>query len=148
MVVETPEGGIAVLGQIRRGGLNEADWLHSLRRGGSAALLAVGRPARNAFDPLAYHYPVDARTVLPRTKRDEPGIETDWRPLPGADGVEYKYARDGEGVISSLSARAGDATATLTMNRNNNASRRAGGVRVFSGGGENVYDGVAWRIIM
>ncbi|MDR1744837.1 MAG: ComEC/Rec2 family competence protein [Planctomycetota bacterium] len=141
MIVETPGGGIGILGEIRRGGLNEAEWLHYLRRSGDAALLAVGRPARGAFDALGHHYDVSGTTVLPPTKKDEAGSVAPWTPLPGAEGVEYSYWRDARGRVSWLSARTADKTATIMAR----SWRRDYGVVLLSGDGAAVYDGKAWR---
>ncbi len=113
MVVEAPGGGIGILGEIRRGGLNEAEWLHYLHRSGGAALLAVGRPGPDAFDALEHHYAVSGMTVLAPTRKDEAGFAAPWAPLPGAEGVEYCYRRDARGRVFWLSARTAGKTATI-----------------------------------
>lgn len=113
LVAEAPGGGIGMLGEIRRGGLNEAGWLHYLHRGGDVALLAVGKPEAGDFDALKYHYAVNEITIVAPTKKDDADSVTDWLPLSGADGVEYRYRRDRRGRLFWLSARAGGKSATL-----------------------------------
>ena len=113
IVAEAPGGGIGLVGDIRRAGLNEAGWLHYLHRSGGVALLAVGKPGQGEYDALTYHYRIDETTVVVPTNKEEGGMATPWLPLPGAEGVEYRYRRDSRGRVFWVSARAGGKTATV-----------------------------------
>ncbi len=112
MVVEAGNGDVAVLGDIRRGGLAEAEWLHYQRRGGRAAVVAAGRAGAEAFGELAYHAGLAGVTPIAPTRKAEAGAATAWLPVPGAEGVEYAYRRDGRGRLFWLSARADGVSAT------------------------------------
>ncbi len=110
VVAESPEGGIAVFGTLRRGGLNEAGWLHHLHRGGPVSVVAIGQTTEEEMTPFAYHYPLVNFATVPLTRKADAGATTDWQPVNGADSVEYALHRDHRGRIDALAVRAGDAS--------------------------------------
>ncbi|MCC8167545.1 MAG: ComEC/Rec2 family competence protein, partial [Planctomycetes bacterium] len=109
LVAEAPEGGIAVLGAVRRGGIHESGYLHQIRRSGAVGLVATADGAADAYADLAYHNGIAATTPLPAS--GEPFETSGWLPVSGADGVEYAYGRNKAGRLAWLSARAGTASA-------------------------------------
>ncbi len=136
LVAEAPDGSIAVLGELRRGGIGEATWLHHLRRSGKVGLVALadahlperkhylaedGKENPEADEPaagkalaadLAYHYPLASALTLPGD-RTRPGEVAGWLTVPQAEGVHYAYGRDGQGRVVWLSVRAGAVSAAL-----------------------------------
>ncbi len=104
---ESAEGGIALLGTFARFGLNEAEWLHHLRRGGAVGVVAVGSGKPADLSALSYHYPVAELTAVADESKDYADADAGWRPVPGAPGVEYAVSRDGKGRLVWLAARAG-----------------------------------------
>ena len=113
-LVAESAGGAAVIGEWDRGGEDEADWLHSQRRGGGVGVLSLTRPGKDNLSALAYHYPLTAVTFLPKENRKEANLRKDWLPVPGAPGVEYAFRRDQNGKLVWLAARAGENSVCLT----------------------------------
>ncbi len=133
LVAEAPDGSMAVLGEVRRGGIGEAGWLHYLRRTGSIGLVALdetrdwparndlarnvaqmgdGGPANQLAADLAYHYPLSSAVLIPGAA-GRPGETVLWRAVEKAEGVRYAYGRDAEGKVAWLAVRAGSASAAL-----------------------------------
>lgn len=113
VVVEAANGNIAVFGEIRRGGVTEAEWLHYLHRGGDVAVVAVGKETPEALGELAYHCRFVGATFVPPTRKAEAGAVVGWTAAPGAEGVEYAYRRDKRGRLFWLSVRTGGKSATV-----------------------------------
>ncbi len=105
IAVESGEGGVALLGDLSRNGLTEADWLHQVRRAGGVGVLSLGKKSAGDLAALAYHYPLAAFTAIPNV--DAKDKVAAWRPVPGAPGVEYAVSRDGKGKVVWLAARTG-----------------------------------------
>ena len=106
IVAESPEGGIVVLGNVARGGLNEAAWLHFARRDGGVVVVTTNGAETDDMAALAWHYPLSHVAVLPETDRDAIK-DNDWRPVEGAPGVEIAVSRDAGGRIVWVAARTG-----------------------------------------
>ncbi len=123
LVAEAPDGSMAVIGEVRRGGIGEAGWLHYLHRSGRIGLVALaesrdladrgeGETVNALAADLAYHYPLASATLIPASA-GRPDETVEWRAVPQAEGVRFAYGRDAEGKVSWLAARAGSASAAL-----------------------------------
>ncbi|MCD8351674.1 MAG: ComEC family competence protein [Planctomycetaceae bacterium] len=110
VVAESPGGGMALIGTMRRGGLNEAGWLHHLHRGGTVSVVAIGKTTQEDMAPLAYHYPITTFATLPLTRTADVGATTDWQAVDGVEGVEFALHRDHRGRVDALAVRAGAAS--------------------------------------
>lgn len=113
VVAEAANGDIAVLGIIRRGGLNEAGWLHYRRRAGGTAVVAIGKAEASGYSALEYHYPIGMVTPLVATDASAPNRYEPWTMVPGARDIEYAFGRDGRGRLSWLAVRTGDSSICL-----------------------------------
>ncbi len=165
---ETPGGGIALVGELRRQGMDEAEWLHFLRRSGETALVSFGRGRRDTLDSLAFQYPVAAQSNHPLTRRRDAGASPAWAAVPGAEGVEYAFLRNARGRAVALFVRCGgkviatasrlapeDAAAAAAFWRESGGGTAeagrgifvpgARGAALFDGEGLRVYDGREWR---
>jgi hypothetical protein len=107
ITAELPDGRIALVGELRRQGRTEAEWLHSLRRGGDVALVSFGRGRNDTLSELAFHYPAAASTNHPLTRKRYANAPPAWAAVPGAEDVEYAFLRNARGRAVALFVRAG-----------------------------------------
>lgn len=112
LVAEAPSGEIGVFGNVRRGGLREAGWLHYLRRAGPAALIAFTSGDDDSYAAFSYHHPESAVARLRLSEKNAAGVFTPWLPAGSSNAIEYAYGRDGKGKVFWLSVRTGGKTAT------------------------------------
>lgn len=121
VAAEAPDGSIAVFGKPRRGGMNEAAWLHYLHRGGKAAIVSVGKMERGDLSAFAWRYPIAELTVLKNIEKADANAGSGWLETPGAPGIDYAVWRDERGRLIWLSVRAGDKCLTtiprISVNR-------------------------------
>lgn len=113
IVAEAPNGDLAIVGGLRRGGLDEAGWLHSLRRGGRVSVVALGGATRDALGALDYHNRIDTFLSVPLTAGREAMKDAVWTPIPGMAAIEYALSRDWKGRVVWVAVRAGDRSAAL-----------------------------------
>ncbi|MDR1518608.1 MAG: ComEC/Rec2 family competence protein [Planctomycetota bacterium] len=113
LVVESEAGGVAALGGIGRSGLDEAGWLHSLRRNGRVGVVAIGSARAGRLSSLDWHFGVGDETNLKTTDPVQTWRSFGWAPVPGAPGVEYAFRRDFQGRLIWLAARTGGKSVCL-----------------------------------
>lgn len=105
VVAESGNGAIALIGGVSRTGLAEAGWLHTLRRDGVVSAVLVGGEAALPLS-FSYHFPVGEETRVPLVA-DFSDADRGWRPVAGAEGVEFAVSRDGRGGLVWLAVRVG-----------------------------------------
>lgn len=113
VIAESEEGGIAVIGEVPRGGIEQAGWLHYLRRDGVVSVLATGQATLDDMPTLAYHYPVKSFSALSGKDADAAASWPQWQTLPDAAGIEYAISRDRKGALVWIAVRVGGKTVTL-----------------------------------
>lgn len=111
---EMPDGAIALIGRIRRQGLNETAWLHHLRRSGPVSLVTIGRGKRDTLDALEFHYRPVAEENFPLTRKRGANAPPVWTPVPAVPGVEFALMRNSRGRAVRLLVRAGGKMITAT----------------------------------
>lgn len=107
VAAEAPGGGMALVGQFRGGGADEASWLHSVRRAGTVAVVEAGKRGKERFGTLAYHYTIASFANIAVTEAKADGREPVWLPVREAAGVEYAVLRNGKGRLFALAVRSG-----------------------------------------
>ncbi len=108
VAAETPDGRIALVGQIRRQGMDEAVWLHHLRRTGPVSVVTLGRGRRDTLEGLAFHCAPVSLTNHPLTRKRDANAPPAWIPVPEMPGAAYALVRDGGGRVAALFVRAGN----------------------------------------
>ncbi len=114
VMAESEEGGIAVIGAVPRGGIEQAGWLHYLRRGGPVSVMATGPATIDDMATLAYHYPLEILSAIPGKDADAAASWPQWQTVPGAAGIEYAISRDRKGTLAWIAVRVGEKTVTLS----------------------------------
>lgn len=113
IAAESPEGGLAIIGTVRRGGINEAAWFHYQHRKGPVAVVSMGVTPQESLSALSWHYPLYGLTVVPATRKADAKSATGWLPVPGAPGVECSLTRDEKGRVLTLGVKTGDKSVML-----------------------------------
>lgn len=113
IAAEAPNGEIALLGSFKRGGMNEAGWLHYLHRKGMVATVGIGKLSDKSIKELPWHYPISAMTSIPASRKTEANAISEWLPVPGAEAIEYATARDASGKLFWMSVRTGEVMVTV-----------------------------------
>lgn len=108
VAVEAPDGGIALIGQFRGGGADEASWLHAVKRAGRVAVVEVGGREEEKLGSLAYHYPVASFVPVAVTDQAAIGLIPVWLPIREAPGVHYALFRNAKGRVYAVAARCGE----------------------------------------
>ncbi|MDR1535467.1 MAG: ComEC/Rec2 family competence protein [Planctomycetota bacterium] len=108
LIVEAEDGDIAILGSLERSGLNQAGWLHSLKRSGRPDVIVVGGSVGDRLSSLSFHYELGETGNLEPTIPEQAGRRFGWRPVRRGSGIRFAYRRDLRGRLLWLAAKTGD----------------------------------------
>lgn len=140
VAAEAPDGTIALVGQLRRQGLDEAGWLHSLRRKGAVSVATLGSGKRDTLEGLRFHYSPVAFANYPLTAKKEANAAPEWKSVPGAEAVRFALVRNEKGGATALVVRTGGKTIATAANLGARDARAlASFLRENEGEGSSTY---------